>query len=108
MNSTAGSASRLRPDIERRDIDLDAELADRVERAVIRRRLLDQPADRGVDVVERGFLGTFDRIGIGAGDDIGLLTLVHVGVGELVRAVGGDLAAAVKGRVQAPIGVVAH
>ena len=73
-------------------VDLDAELADRVEHAVVRRRLLEQAADRGVDVVERGFLGALERVGVGAGDDVRLLALVHVGVGELVRAVGDDLA----------------
>src|ERR1043166_8525015 len=55
-------ALTVRPDVERHHVDLDAELADRVECAVIRRRLLDQPADRDVDVVERGLLGALERV----------------------------------------------
>ena len=74
--------------------------------AVVRRRLLDQRADRGVDVVERGLLGALERVGVGAGDDLRLLALVHVGVGELVVAVLGDLAVV---DVDAQVGaVVAH
>ena len=99
-------ALAVRPDVERHRVDLDAELADRVEHAVVRRRLLDQRADRGVDVVERGFLGALHRVGVGAGDDVRLLALVHVGVGELVRAVLRDLAVV---DVDAEVGaVVAH
>ncbi len=70
-----------------------AELADRFQRAVVGLRLLDQRADRGVDVVERRLLGLAEGVRVGGRYDRGLLAFVHVALLEGEADVLGHLAA---------------
>ena len=85
------AAFAVRPDVEG-DGPRPSELADRVERAVVGRCLLDHHAGGGVHVVERGFLGAGETVGVGGGRDLGLLALVGVRVGILELAVDRRLA----------------
>jgi len=78
------AALAVRQDVEgHRARGRDAELADRVEHAVVRRCLLDQAGDGAVDIEQRRLLGALERVDVGAGDDVGLLALVHVAKARL-------------------------
>jgi len=50
---------------------LDAELADRLQGAVIRLGLIDQRANGSVDIIHHRLFGLADRIGIGGSNDVG-------------------------------------
>src|SRR5262249_23467291 len=71
------------PDIERDHVTFHAMRTDSVEDAVVRRRLLDQGAGGGVDVVEAGFLRALHRVDVGAGGHLRHFALVDVRIGEL-------------------------